>query len=162
MPAPTPQRRRGPPLAPERDRNRLEAFGQGIVPRELPVCGRDLAPSCHTELLAQDIRVSLRRPGGDPEAGSHLLVRATGGDKFHDLALPLSDRWRWVHGVVHADEPNAARVGVPSAEGSKGRRVRREALAADRRIERRRLAGPDARLVVVVAHNDGHLFQLPA
>ena len=55
------------PSVPRADTSRVEASRQGIVPRQLPVRDRYLSPPRNTELLAQDIAVSLRGSGRDPE-----------------------------------------------------------------------------------------------
>jgi hypothetical protein len=57
-----------------------------------PVRHRDLAASGDTELLAEDVRVSLRRSRGDAKALADFVVRAPGGDQLDDLPLPLGDR----------------------------------------------------------------------
>ena len=69
--------------------------GQRILAREQPEGDRDLAPTRHTELLAEDVAVRLGGPGGDPEPCSNLVVRAPGCDQGDDLPLTRGNRRRF-------------------------------------------------------------------
>ena len=80
------------PSAPAVGRSRLEASCERVVARDRPVRNRDLPASGDAELLTQDVRVSLRRPGGDAKALADFVVRAPGCDELDDLTLPLGDR----------------------------------------------------------------------
>jgi hypothetical protein len=84
------------PSAPGIGRSRLEASCERVVAGHGPIGDGDLTPSAHSELLAQYVRVRLRRSRGDAETLTDLVVRAPGGYQLDDLALPLRDLWNRV------------------------------------------------------------------
>ena len=67
---------------------------QRILSREKSKRDRDLTPTPHAELLPKHVAVGLRRPGGDPEPQTNLVIGATRCDQFDDLSLPRRDRGR--------------------------------------------------------------------
>src|SRR6266566_2204947 len=80
------------PSAPAIGRSRFEASRERVVAGYRPVRDRDLPASGNTELLAEDVRVSLRRSRGNAKALADFVIRAPGGDQLDDLPLPLGDR----------------------------------------------------------------------
>ena len=91
-------------------RERLEAGGEGIPPRQRPVRDRDLTSSGHTELLPQRVAMRLRRPWRDAQVLADLRVRASGCDQLDDLPLTLGDLRRCVRRRLnHAATVTAAR-----------------------------------------------------
>src|SRR5579884_1184033 len=103
------------PSAPWADRERGRQLGEGVVAGERPVRGRDLPPTRDAELLSEDVRVRLRRPGRDAEARADFLVRAAGRDELDDLPLPVGDRerrsrrfHRFHHGATVRGRPRVA------------------------------------------------------
>src|SRR3989442_9643705 len=100
------------PSAPAIGRSRLEASRERVVAGYRPVRHWDLPASRHTELLAQDVRMCLRRSRGNAKALADLVVRAPGGDELDDLALPLGDRGERVpQCVVHRSKLNGQAPG---------------------------------------------------
>lgn len=79
------------PSAPAVGRSRLEASCEWVVAGDGSVRHRDLSPPGHTQLLAQNVRMSLRRSGGNAEPLAYLVVRATCGDQLDHLTLPVGD-----------------------------------------------------------------------
>jgi hypothetical protein len=68
--------------------------------------------------LTQYVTVRLRRPWGDAEPQTDLLVRAATRDQLDDLELPLrQDEWRVV-GSAHGNDATPEAAGRPSADGS--------------------------------------------
>ena len=63
-----------------------------VLPGEQSVRRRYLPAARDAQLQAESIAVSLRRPRGDSQRVSHLVVRAPGRDERHDLALPVGQR----------------------------------------------------------------------
>src|SRR6266571_3858920 len=98
------------------------------------------------------------------------MPRRSPTSSFEQPAAISSTTWRCRSviggaGCMAWSMPTKLTPSAPSSHRPNGVKADRYAaarLAADRGVERRRLAGPDMRLVVVVPHDDGHLFQLPA
>ena len=98
------------PSAPAIGRSRFEASRQRVLSGYRPVRHGDLSASGDTELLAQNVRMSLRCSRRNAEALAHFVVRATGGDELYDLPLPLRDgRKRVSQCVVHGKRSYSAR-----------------------------------------------------
>src|SRR5712692_6288688 len=72
------------PSAPGVGRSRVEASGERVIAGKGPIGHRDLTPSGHTELLTQDVRMSLRRSRGDAETFTDFFVRTASGDELDD------------------------------------------------------------------------------
>src|SRR6266566_10030393 len=68
------------PSAPAIGRSRFEASRERVVAGYRPVRHGDLPASSNTELLAEDVRVRLRRSGGDAKPLADFVIRAPGGD----------------------------------------------------------------------------------
>lgn len=80
------------PSAPAVGRSRLEASCERVVTGDGSVRHGDLSPPGDTQLLAQNVRMSLRRSRGNTEPLADFVVRATCGDQLDHLTLPLGDR----------------------------------------------------------------------
>ena len=79
------------PSAPVVGSRRLQAMRQRVFTRQQPESDRDLPPPWYAQLLPEDVAVCFRRAGRDAELETHLVVRQTLGDQFHDLALPVGN-----------------------------------------------------------------------
>src|SRR5581483_4302916 len=79
------------PSAPVVGSRRLQPARQRILARQQPERDRDLSPPRYTELLPQHVTVRLRRPGGDAEHDTDLVVRQTLRDQLDDLTLSSGD-----------------------------------------------------------------------
>jgi len=94
-----------------------QAWRQGVVPCQSPVCDRDLASPLDTKLVPESVGVGLRGPRGDSERCADLVVRATCGDELDHLTLALCDRRGSVdQGAVHGVDANTGQVHQPLAE----------------------------------------------
>src|SRR6266516_6657295 len=109
------RRIRAPRCPPRRDRRRApgavllpaaglshETCGQWIIAGRGAVSGRDLAAPGNTELLAEDVRMSLGGSRRDAESFADFLIRAACRDQLDDLPLAGRNRRnRAPEGLVH-------------------------------------------------------------
>src|SRR5262245_17756786 len=116
----TPKSRRRGPSVPGVGGSGSEAFWEGVLSGQRSVRARDLPAAGAAELLAEHVRMSLRRPRRDAEPASDLLVRAPIGDQLDHLALPFRDDRRAL--VQHFDHGGDANNG-PAACLLVGRRI---------------------------------------
>src|SRR5919201_611993 len=68
-----------------------EALWEGVFAGERAVRARDLPAPGAPELLAEHIRVSLRRSRRNAEAAGDFVVRASVSDQLDHLTLPSCD-----------------------------------------------------------------------
>src|SRR5436190_19917339 len=87
----TPKGRRRGPSVPGGGWSRSEAFRQWVAAGQRAIGTRDLPAPGAAELLAEHVRVSLRRPRRDAETACDLVVRATVSDQLDHLTLPIRD-----------------------------------------------------------------------